>query len=119
MPDEAHSAADTLLGLSLIDDLAPVLHTHRLFYGAAGDADFLGDVHQLIEREAMIGRVFDETIEARGDINDVANFVPWEPPILLLRIHNEESTGTGRSVLRQVDIDHVETSQTQGAVTLT
>ena len=76
-------------------------------------------MHQLIEREAAIGRVFDKTVEARGNINDVPDFIPWEPSLLLLRIHNQECTWAGRSVLRQVDVDDVETGQPNRAVPIT
>ncbi len=116
MAHEPHPASNTLPGFLLVDHTALALGTHRLFNGTARDTDLLGDMHQLLEREAAVGRIFDEVVEPRGNIDDVPDFVARESSLLVLRIHESKCTGTGRSVSRQVDIDHIGVGQFKGAV---
>ena len=111
MTHESHASPNALAGLLLVDSPLLALNTDRLLDGATRDADLVGTEHELFEREAAVGRVLDEIVETRSDIDDIPDFVAREPSLLLLRIHERKSTGSGRSVLRQVDIDDLEVGQ--------
>ncbi len=116
MAHEPHPASNTLPRFLLVDQAAFALSTHRLFNGTSRDTDLFGNVHELLKREAVVGRVFNKVIEARGDVDDVPDFVTRESSLLLLRIHDAKCTRIGRSVSRQVDIDDIELGQSQGTV---
>ena len=116
MAHEPHPPPNTFPGLLLVDRPTLALHLYRLFNGTTRDADLVGNMHELFECEATIGRILNEVVEARSDIDDVPNFVTREPSLLSLRIHGVKSTWSGRSVSRQIDIDHIEIGQSYRTV---
>ena len=116
MAHEPHPTSNALPRFLLVDQAAFALSTHRLFNGTSRDTDLFGNVHELLKREAVVGRVFNKVIEARGDVDDVTDFVARESSLVLPRIHEIKCTGANRSVSRQVDVDHIEVGQFKGTI---
>jgi len=116
MAHEPHPTSNALPRFLLVDHSAFALSTHRPFNGTSRDADLFGNMHELLKREPTVGRVFDKVVEARGDVDDVPDFVTRESSPLLLRIHDAKCTRIGRSVSRQVDVDDIEPGQSEGTV---
>jgi len=116
VPHETHAATHSLAQLLLVDRTLPSFFTHGSFDGHAGDTDFLGNVYQLVKRESVIGRIVDKMVQARGEVDDFSHFIARESPALLLRIHKRKSKVPRRSVFRQIDVDHVEVDQVDGAI---
>jgi len=116
VPHETHAATHSLAQLLLVDRTLPSFLTHGSLDGCAGDTDFLGNEHQLVKRESAIGRIVDKMVQARGEVDDFSHFIAWESPLLLLRIHKRKSTVPRRSLFRQIDVDHVEFDQVDGAI---
>ena len=116
MSQEPHPASNALPRFLLVDQAAFALGTHRPFNGTSRDADLFSNVHELLKREATVGRVCNKVVEARGDVDDVTDFVARESSLVLPRIHNTKCTGANRSVSRQVDVDHIEVGQFNGTI---
>ncbi len=92
MANESHSPANSFASISLIRGATLPLLGNGSFNGLTGDADFVGDVSELLERKPLIGRILNQIIEARGQIDDLPHLVARESPLLALYVHGGKCT---------------------------
>jgi hypothetical protein len=103
VPDEPHSASNPLSGISLVGGSALPFLGDRTLDRLARDSDLVCNVNELFKSEALIGRVLNEIIETRCEVDDLPDLIAREPPLLALYIHNRKCTQRGRSVPGQID----------------
>jgi hypothetical protein len=119
MANESHSPADSFANISLVGRATLPLLGNGLFNGLTGDADLIGDVDELLQCKALIGRILDQIIEARCQIDDLPHLVAREPPLLALHVHDSKCTGRERSVSGQVYTKTVRADEHNGAIPIT
>jgi hypothetical protein len=116
MADEPHPPPHPLPGIPLVGRTTSLLVRNGTLNGLTGDADLVGDVNELFQRKSSIGRIGDQIIEARREIDDLSHLVAREPLLLTLNIHDGKSTGRERSVFGQIDTEPARITQHNGAI---
>ncbi len=118
MAHEPQSPADPLAGLSPITRAALPLLGNSALNSLTRDTDFVCDVNELFQREALIGRFLDQIVETRGKVDDLPHLVAGEPSLLALHVHERKCTGGERSVSSQVDPKVVRADERNRAVAI-
>jgi hypothetical protein len=119
MANEPHSPANSSAGVSFVGGAAFPFSGNGLFNSLTGDTDLAGDVNELLQGKALIGRILDQIIEARSQIDDLSHLVAREPPLLALHVHDRKCTGRERSVPGQIDTNIVRADEHNGTVPIT